>query len=164
MLRKEREEETSEIEAVSVAMEKEFEFLDKAKGKTQKRSIANEWEESSNLKRKRLSDSKRENECGGFLGEAYLSQSSDASSGEDAEGLSLMNMQRGKAVQESKISSSGLHSTVKPVPVRDEGATTSSSSDDDGEKAKPALVTARSVFGKKRRKLRRTRGRKRNLI
>ena len=50
MLRKEREEAASEIEAVSVAMEKEFE----AKGKTQKRSIANKWKESSSLKRTRL--------------------------------------------------------------------------------------------------------------
>ncbi|KAF5920367.1 hypothetical protein HPG69_009617 [Diceros bicornis minor] len=163
MLRKEREAAASEIEAVSVAMEKESEFLDKAKGETQKRSIANKWKESSSLKRKRLSDSKQEDECGGFLGEAYLSQSSDASSSEDAEGLSLVDMQRGKAAQESKISSSGLQNTAKPVPVRGEGATTSSSSDDDGEETKQALVTARSVFGKKKRKLRSTR-RKQNLI
>ncbi|XP_014637347.1 PREDICTED: DNA repair protein complementing XP-G cells [Ceratotherium simum simum] len=163
MLRKEREAAASEIEAVSVAVEKESEFLDKAKGGTQKRSIANKWKESSSLKRKRLSDSKQEDECGGFLGEAYLSQSSEASSSEDAEGLSLMDMQRGRAAQESKISSSGLQNTAKPVPGRGEGATTSSSSDDDGEETKQALVTARSVFGKKKRKLRSTR-RKQNLI
>ncbi|XP_045677778.1 DNA excision repair protein ERCC-5 isoform X5 [Phyllostomus hastatus] len=149
MLRKEKEE-AGQREAVSVAMEKEFEFLDKAKVKTQKRSIANKWKESSSLKRMRLSDSKRESKCGGFLGEAYLSQSSDASSGEDAECLSLMNMQQGKAAGEAKISCSNLQNTVKPDLVRDGGATmSSSSSDDDREKTKPVLVTARSVFGKK---------------
>ncbi|KAM5312409.1 DNA excision repair protein ERCC-5-like isoform 2-T2 [Glossophaga mutica] len=149
MLRKEREE-AGQREAVSVAMEKEFEFPDKAKIKTQKRSMANKRKESSSLKRTRLSDSKRESKCGGFLGEAYLSQSSDASSGEDAECLSLMNMQQGKAAGEAKIRSSDLQNTVKPDPVRDGGATTtSSSSDDDREKTKPVLVTARSVFGKK---------------
>ncbi|XP_070264719.1 DNA excision repair protein ERCC-5 isoform X2 [Myotis yumanensis] len=158
MLRKERE------EAVSVAMEKEFEFPDKAKGKTQKRSIANKWKESSSLKRTRLSDAKQESKCGGFLGEDYISQSSDASSNEDAECLSSMNMQQGKAAGEAKISSSDLQNTVKPDPVRDEGATTSSSSEDDGEKTKPVLVTARSVFGKKKRKLGSTRRRKKNLV
>lgn len=159
MLRKEREE-ASEIEAVSVAMEKEFEFPDKAKGKTQKRSIANKWKESSSLKRTRLSDSKPESKCGGFLEEAYLSQSSGASSSEDAECSSLMSMQQGKAAGETRIRSSDLQNTVKPDPVRDEGATTSSSSDDDRGKTKPVLVTARSVFGSKR-KLRSTRRRKR---
>ncbi|XP_053772407.1 basic immunoglobulin-like variable motif-containing protein isoform X1 [Desmodus rotundus] len=149
MLRKEREE-ASQREVVSVAMEKEFEFPDKAKVTTQKRSIASKWKESSSLKRTKLSDSKGESKCGGFLGEAYLSQSSDASSGEDAECLSLMNMQQGKAAGEAKISSSNLQNTVKPDPVRDGDATmSSSSSDDDRGKAKPILVTARSVFGRK---------------
>ncbi|XP_023594316.1 DNA excision repair protein ERCC-5 [Trichechus manatus latirostris] len=161
MLRKEREEEASEIEAVSVAMEKEFELLDKVKGKTQKRSVANKLKDSSSLKRKRLSDSKRENERGGFLGEAYLSESSDAYSGEDAESLSLINIRRGKAAKESKISPSDLQNTVKHSHVKDEGETTSSSSDDDEEKTKVVLVTARSVFGKKKRKLRNAGGRKR---
>lgn len=157
MLRKERE------EADSVAMEKEFEFLDKAKGKTQKRSLANTWKESSSLKRTRLSDAEGESKCGGFLEEAYISQSSDASSSEDTECLSSMNTQQGKAAGEAKISSSDLQNTVKPDPVRDEGATTSSSSEDDGEKTKPVMVTARSVFGKKKRKLGSTRRRKKNL-
>lgn len=158
MLRKERE------EAVSVAMEKEFESPDKVKGKAQKRSIANKWKESSSLKRTRLSDAKRESNCGGFLGEDCILQSSDASSNEDAECLPLMNVQQGKAAGEANISSSDLQSTVRPDPVRDEGATTSSSSEDDGEKTKPVLVTARSVFGKKKRKLGSTRRRKKNLV
>ncbi|XP_008581093.1 PREDICTED: DNA repair protein complementing XP-G cells isoform X1 [Galeopterus variegatus] len=161
MLRKEREAAASEIEAVSVAMEKESEILDKSKGKTQKRSTANESKESSSLKRKKLSDSKRENKCGGFLEETCLSQSSDASSDEDAANLSLMNTQKRKAVKESKISSSDLQSSVKDAHVKYGGETTSSSSDDDGEKAQTVLVTARSVFGKKKGKLRSTRTRKR---
>lgn len=98
MLRKEREEEISEIEVVFVVMEKEFEFFDKVKGKIQKRSIVNEWEELLNLKRKRFLDFKRENECGGFLGEVYFLQFFDVFLGEDVEGLFLMNMQRGKVV------------------------------------------------------------------
>ncbi|XP_064131305.1 DNA excision repair protein ERCC-5 [Loxodonta africana] len=160
MLRKEREEEASEIEAVSVAMEKEFELLDKVKGKTQKRSVADKWKDSSSLKRKRLSDSKREYECGGFLGEAYLSESSEASSNEDAESLPLINIQRRKAAKESKASPSNLQNTVKHDHVKDGGDTTSSSSDDE-KKTKVIMVTARSVFGKKKGKLRNARGRKR---
>ncbi|XP_042638631.1 DNA excision repair protein ERCC-5 [Orycteropus afer afer] len=159
MLRKEREE-ASEIEAISVAMEKEFEILDKVKGKTQKRSIENKLKDSSSLKRKRLSDSKRGNKCGGFLGEAYLSESSDASSGEDAESLSLINSQREKAAKESKISPSDLQNTVKHDHVKHEGVTTSSSSDDE-TKTKVVMVTARSVFGKKKGRLRNTRVRQR---
>lgn len=158
MLRKERE------EADSVAMEKEFEFPDKAKGKTQKRSIASKWKDSSSLKRTRLSDANGESKRGGFLEEAYISQSSDASSSEDAECLSLMDTQQGKAAGEAKASSSDLQNTVKPDPARDEGATTSSSSEDDGEKTKPVMVTARSVFGKKKRRLGSTRRRKKNLV
>lgn len=159
MLRKEREAVASEIEAVSVAMEKEFEILDEAKGKTQKRGITNTLEESSSLKRKRLSDSKGKNTCGGFLGETCLSESSDGSSSEDAE--SLMNVQRRRAAKEPKISASDSQNSVKEAPVKNGGVTTSSSSDDDGGKEKTVLVTARSVFGKKRGKLRRARGRKR---
>uniref|UniRef100_A0A8C9II47 DNA excision repair protein ERCC-5 n=1 Tax=Piliocolobus tephrosceles TaxID=591936 RepID=A0A8C9II47_9PRIM len=161
MLRKEREAAASEIEAVSVAMEKEFEILDKAKGKTQKRGITNTLEESSSLKRKRLSDSKGKNACGGFLGETCLSESSDGSSSEDAESLSSMNVERRRAAKEPKISASDSQNSVKEAPVKNGGVTTSSSSDDDGGKEKTVLVTARSVFGKKRRKLRRARGRKR---
>lgn len=166
MLRKEREAAASEREAVSVAIEKEYEFPDKAKGKTQKRSTANKWKESSSLKRARLLDSNPESECGGFLGEAYLSQSPNTSSSEGAECLSVMNMQQGKAAGEAKGSSVGLQNTLELGPVRDkgEGSTSSSSSDDDREKTKQVLVTARSVFGKKKRKLRCTRGRKKNLI
>ncbi|XP_066093411.1 basic immunoglobulin-like variable motif-containing protein isoform X4 [Saccopteryx bilineata] len=156
MLRKERE--ASEIEAVSVAMEKEFEFSDKAKGTTQKRSTVNEWKESSSQKRMRISGSKGEREGGGFFGEAYLSQSSDASSSEDAECSSPKRLQQEKASAEAKVSSSDLQNIVKPDdPLRDEGTTTSNSSDDDTAKTKPVLVTARSVFGKKRRKLGSTR-------
>ncbi|XP_073899120.1 DNA excision repair protein ERCC-5 isoform X2 [Castor canadensis] len=160
MLRKEREEAASEVEAVSVAMEKEFETLDEAKGKTQKRSQAKNVSEASSPKRKRLSDSKQEDKCGGFLEDTCLSESPGASSGEDAGGLSVMNMQRRKAAQESKISSSELPSSVNDAYARGGGVTTSSSSEDDGEIPKAILVTARPVFGKKKGK-RSTRGRKR---
>ncbi|KAL0614424.1 DNA repair protein complementing XP-G cells [Plecturocebus cupreus] len=161
MLRKEREAAASEIEAVSVAMEEEFEILDKAKGKTQKRGITNTSKESSSLKRKRLSDPKGKNTPGGFLGETCLSESSDASSSEDAESLSLMNVQRRKAAKEPKINASDSQKSLKEAPVKYGGATTSSSSDDDGGEGKTVLVTATSVFGKKRGKRRRVRGRKR---
>lgn len=161
MLRKEREAAASEIEAASVAMEKESEFLDEAKGKTQKRGTANRWEEPSSPKRKRLLDSKGGNESGGFLGEAYLSQSSEASSSEDAEYFPAMGVQRMKASGGSRARSSDARSTAQPASRRDGGTTTSSSSeDDDGGRAKPVLVTARPVFGKKKRRRRGTRGRK----
>lgn len=161
MLRKEREEAASEVEAASVAMEKESEFLDEAKGKTQKRGTANRWKEPSSPKRKRLSDSKGGNESGGFLGEAYLSQSSEASSGEDAEYFPSMGVQRAKAPGASRARSSAAQSAAQPASRRDGGTTTSSSSDDDdGGRAKPVLVTARPVFGKKKGRRRSTRGRK----
>ncbi|XP_045139703.1 DNA excision repair protein ERCC-5 [Echinops telfairi] len=162
MLRKEREEEASEIEAVSVAMEKEFELRDTVKGKTQKGNIANKLNDSSGLKRKRLSDSKEENKCGGFLGAAYLSESSDTSSSENAESMSLINIQRGKAVKGSKNSPSDMQSRVQHDHVTCEGVTTSSSSDNDEEKqTRVVMVTARSVFGKKQGKLRNLRRKKR---
>ncbi|XP_006846738.1 PREDICTED: DNA repair protein complementing XP-G cells-like isoform X1 [Chrysochloris asiatica] len=161
MLRKEREETASEIEAVSVAMEKEFELLDEERRKTRKRSVASKLKDTSSLKRKRHSDSKLENKCGGFLGEAYLSQSSDASSSEDATSLSLINVQSGKAAQETKISPSDSQNTVKHEHVKDEGVPTSSSSDEDEKKTKVVMVTARSVFATKKGKLRNARGRKR---
>lgn len=161
MLRKEREAAASEIEAVSVAMENDFEFPDKAKGKTQKRSIVNKWKESSSPKKKRLSDSKQERRCGGFFVGACLSPSSGTSSGEDTECGSSVNMHCRGAALESPASHPGLQSAVTPAPARDQGATTSSSSDDDGGGPVPVLVTARSVFGKRKGKLRGIRGKKR---
>ncbi|XP_008063199.1 DNA repair protein complementing XP-G cells [Carlito syrichta] len=161
MLRKEREEEASEIEAVSVAMEKEFVILDKAKGTTQKRSIANKLKEPASLKRKRLSDAKEENKGGGFLGKTSLSEWRAASASQGAESWALMNTQRRHAAKVSETSSSDLQDSVRAARVKEDGVTTSSSSDDDGEEARPTLVTARSVFGKKRRQLRHARGRKR---
>ncbi|ELW71474.1 DNA repair protein complementing XP-G cells [Tupaia chinensis] len=156
MLRKEREAAATEMEAVSVAMEKEFEILDKTKGNTQKRNIANKC-----LKRKRLSDSKRENKCGGFLGEPYLSESSDASSSEDTG--NLMYIEKRKVAKESEVSSSDMQKSVKDTQAKDRGVTSSSSSDDDGEKTRTVLVTARSVFGKKKGKRRSMRGRKKKM-
>lgn len=161
MLRKEREAAASEVEAVSVAMENDLEFPDKAKGKTQKRSIANKWKESSSLKRKRLSDSKRESKCGGFLGGACLSPSSGTSSGEESECVSSVNVPQERAAPEVPASRPGLQSTATPAPARDrEGSSSSSSSDDDGGRFAPVLVTARSVFGRRKGKRRGTRGRK----
>ncbi|KAI5269310.1 Dna Repair Protein Complementing Xp-G Cells [Manis pentadactyla] len=146
MLRKEREAAAGELEAASVALEKEVGLLDKAKGETRKGNIANKWEEASGLKRKRLSDSQGARAPGGFVGEAYLSHSSDASSGEDAECLSLMNVPRGTAAAaESKVSSSDVQTPGKPAPVGGQGVTTSSSSDDDREQTAPILVTARNA-------------------
>ncbi|KAM6180066.1 DNA excision repair protein ERCC-5-like [Erethizon dorsatum] len=161
MLRKEREAAASEMEAVSVAMEKESEILDEVKEKTQKRNLAQKSKEASSVKRKWLSESKQESKFGGFLGEIYLSESLDASSGEDSGSLPSVNVQRRKEAKDSKISSSDLRDSVREAPVKDRDGTTSSSSDDDGEKAKGVLVTARPVFGKRKGKLRRTRGRKR---
>ncbi|VCW68459.1 unnamed protein product [Gulo gulo] len=160
MLRKEREAAASEIEAVSVAMENDFEFPDKAKGRTQKRSIANKWKESSSLKRKRLSDSKQQSKCGGFLGGACLSPSSGTSSGEDCECVSSVNVPQERAAPEVPASRPGLQSAATPAPARDQDASSSSSSDDDGGRFAPVLVTARSVFGRRKGKRRGARGRK----
>jgi len=161
MLRKEREATASEIEAVSVAMENDFEFPDKAEGNTQKRSLANKWKESSSLKRKKLSDSKRESNCGGFLGGACLSPSPGTSSGEDAECVSSVTAQQERAAPESSTSRPGLQSAATPAPASDQGATSSSSSDDEGRGPAPVLVTAGSVFGRRRGKRRGPRGRRR---
>ncbi|KAM6178239.1 DNA excision repair protein ERCC-5-like [Rhynchocyon petersi] len=161
MLRKEQEEAASELEAVSVAMEKEFELLDKAEGKGQKRNIANELKDSSIPKRKRLSESKQVNRCGGFLGEAYLSESSEASSNEATD--RLINRQGGKAAEESKLRPSDMQGSVKPDHVKPEGLAPSSSSDDE-KVTQVVMVTARPVFGKKKRKLRNTRGKKKKSL
>ncbi|XP_023570959.1 DNA repair protein complementing XP-G cells [Octodon degus] len=155
MLRKEREEATSEIEAASVAMEKESEIFVEVKEQTHRRNLAQKSKEASSVKRKRLSESER----GGFLGEIYRSESSDASSGEDSGGLPSVNIQRAKGAKDSNMSSSAVRDTLQEAPVRDRDGTTSSSSDDGREEARAALVTARPVFGKRKRKLRCTRGR-----
>lgn len=161
MLRKEREEAASELEAVSVAMEKEFEMLDEAEGASQKRGTARKLEEPSSLKRKRLSAPAHESRAGGFLGDAYLSESSDSCSGEDEERLSPVSTQR-KTAKESTCSPSAWQSSARDARAGDGGATTCSSSDGDGEEAGTVLVTARPVFGKKKkRRLRSARGRKR---
>ncbi|XP_047409723.1 DNA excision repair protein ERCC-5 isoform X1 [Sciurus carolinensis] len=154
MLRKEREEAASEVEAASVAMERESEMLEEAEGKAQKRSLAEKSEAASSLKRGRLSGPRGGDECGGFLGEACLSESG-ASSGEDAEGSPLRNTQRRRAAEERRI---GARAGGQEAGV----STSSSSEDDGGRSSKATLVTARPVFGKRKGRLRRARGRARN--
>ncbi|KAM5288074.1 DNA excision repair protein ERCC-5-like [Ctenodactylus gundi] len=160
MLRKEREEAAGEPEAVSVAMEKEPESLGEARGKTRTRNTAQKSGAAPGLEKRRLSDPKRDGRDGGFLGEACLSGSSDASSGEEAGSLSVVTTHRRRA-QEAKVGSSGLQDRPEAAGPLDRSVTTSSSSDDDGGQAAAVLVTARPVFGKRRRKLRCTRGGKR---
>ncbi|XP_005374078.1 PREDICTED: DNA repair protein complementing XP-G cells [Chinchilla lanigera] len=161
MLRKEREEAASEVDTGSAAMEKEPESLDEVKGQTRQRHPAQKPKEAPGTKRQRLSESQQESQCGGFLGKTYLSESPGASAGEDSGSLPLLNVRRRKAAKDSRTSSSALRNSVQEAPTQDGGGTTSSSSDDEGEKAKAVLVTARPVFGKRRRRLRRAGGRKR---
>ncbi|XP_057614369.1 DNA excision repair protein ERCC-5 isoform X2 [Chionomys nivalis] len=138
MLRKGREEAAGELE-------KEIDTLDKAKGKTPKRSLTSP-RETSDPKRRRSSGS------GGFLGDPYLSES-PGDSGEDAESSSEMCVQQRTTAESPKV----RHS--RDAHGRDVSAvSTSSSSEDDGDEVKAVLVTARPVFGKKKRKLRRRKG------
>uniref|UniRef100_A0A8C6W8F3 DNA excision repair protein ERCC-5 n=1 Tax=Nannospalax galili TaxID=1026970 RepID=A0A8C6W8F3_NANGA len=104
--------------------------------------------------------SSRADKSGGFLGDPYLSESPGESSGEDAEGSSVMDVQKGRKAELSKVRSSHLPNLVKAAQ-KDNGATTSSSSEDEAGGTKAVLVTARPVFGKRRRKLRSMRGGKR---
>uniref|UniRef100_A0A8C2M798 DNA excision repair protein ERCC-5 n=1 Tax=Cricetulus griseus TaxID=10029 RepID=A0A8C2M798_CRIGR len=145
MLRKEREEAASELE-------KETEALDEAKGKTQKRSLMSP-RETSVPKRRRASGS------GGFLGDSHLSESPRDSS-EDAESSSVVCTPRGRTAESSTVSCSDLPDVVRDAHRRDGYMSTSSSGEDDGDKAKAVLVTARPVFGKKKGKLMRRRKRK----
>ncbi|XP_063103072.1 DNA excision repair protein ERCC-5 [Cavia porcellus] len=161
MLRKEREAAASELEAVSVAMEKESEILDEEKEKAQKGNRAQKAEEAASLKRKRVSESSQEGSRGGFLGKIYLSESPGTSSGEDSRSLPLVSTQSRREAKDSGVSSAGLRRSVREVPVQDRDGTTSSSSDEGGEKPKAVLVTARPVFGKRKGRLRRARARKR---
>ncbi|XP_004577678.2 DNA excision repair protein ERCC-5 isoform X1 [Ochotona princeps] len=158
MLRKEREEAASEMEAVSAALDEESEALAATKGKEQKRNTARHPEELPGPKRKRLSGSSQQSVCGGFLGACYLSESSDTCSGEDEE-------PRKAATPRAQGGQPKVHSTTGDACAKDQGAASSSSSDGDGEEAETVLVTARPVFGKKRRRRRNVRGKKReNLI
>ncbi|XP_055461384.1 DNA excision repair protein ERCC-5 [Psammomys obesus] len=142
MLRKEREEAASELE-------KE---IDEAKGETQKRSLPNPGE-TSVPKRRRPSGN------GGFLGAPCLSESAGESSSEDAESSSVMSAQQRRSAESSTVSCSDLPD-LQPRG-RDGHMSTSSSSEDDGDKAKAVLVTARPVFEKKRKTLKSMRRRKR---
>lgn len=144
MLRKGREEAAGELE-------KEIGTPDKAKGKPPKRSLTSP-RETSDPKRRRSSGS------GGFLGDPYLLES-PGDSGEDAESPSEMCAQQRRTAESSKVSHSVLPSVEGDAHGRDVPAvSTSSSSEDDGDKVKTVLVTARPVFGKKKRKLRRRKG------
>lgn len=146
MLRKGREEATSELD-------KEVEALDKAKGKTQKRSLMSP-RETSVPQRKRSSGS------GGFLGDPHLSESPGDSS-EDAEGSSVMCTRRRRTAELSEVNCSDLPDVVRDAHGKDGYMSTSSSSESDGDKTKAVLVTARPVFEKKKGKLRSMRKRKR---
>ncbi|XP_074048096.1 DNA excision repair protein ERCC-5 isoform X2 [Macrotis lagotis] len=161
MLRKEREEEAGEIEAATAAMEREFKSLEKTEDKNGEKNIENKLEKSHNLKRKVHSGANQENKCGGggFVGETYFSQSIDISLGEDSESTSSDKIKRGKPSKQSNISSSFKEIAQHNPEKNEEG--TSSSSDEDGKGTQMVMVTARSVFEKKKGKQRNTRGKKR---
>ncbi|XP_075812224.1 DNA excision repair protein ERCC-5 isoform X2 [Microtus pennsylvanicus] len=143
MLRKGREEAAGELE-------KEIGTLDKAKGNTPKRSLTSP-RETSDPKRRRSSGS------GGFLGDPYLSES-PGDSGEDAESSSEMCAQQ-RTAESPKVRHLDLPTVERGAHGRDVSAvSTSSSSEDDGDEVKAVLVTAKPVFGKKKRKLRRRKG------
>ncbi|XP_068920325.1 DNA excision repair protein ERCC-5 [Petaurus breviceps papuanus] len=164
MLRKEREEEVGEIEAATAAMEKEFKSLEKTKDKNGKKNIENKLEKPQNLKRKMLCSASQQSKCGegGFVGEAYFSESFDVSLGEDFESTSSDKVKRGKRTKQSDIVSSSFQEiTHHNLEKNEEG--TSSSSDDDGKGTPMVMVTARSVFEKTKRKLKNVRGKKRKM-
>ncbi|XP_028621413.1 LOW QUALITY PROTEIN: DNA repair protein complementing XP-G cells [Grammomys surdaster] len=147
MLRKRKEEEVHELK-------KATENLDEAKGKTQKRSLPY-TRETSVPQRRRPSGN------GGFLGDPYLSESPQESSCEEAESSSVMCAQQRRAAESSKVSCSDLPDLVRGPPQGRESCLSTSSSSEDGEdKAKTVLVTARPVFGKKKRKPKSMRKRK----
>ncbi|VTJ52461.1 Hypothetical predicted protein [Marmota monax] len=131
MLRKERE-------AAAPQVEGESETLGQAPGSAPKRSLAEEPQEASSLKRRRrLSESGGPDGCGGFLGLSCLSESG-ASSGEEAGGSPPRNVRRRGA--------GARRGVVWPrAPVQAAGVSTSSSSEDEedrGGSARAALVTA----------------------
>lgn len=147
ILRKEREEKAPELTKVTEA-------LDDAKGKTQKRELPYK-KETSVPKRRRPSGN------GGFLGDPYCSESPQESSCEDGEGSSVMSARQRSAAESSKISCSDVPDLVRDPPHGRQGCvSTSSSSEDDEDKAKTVLVTARPVFGKKKLKLKSMKRRK----
>ncbi|XP_074155587.1 DNA excision repair protein ERCC-5 [Sminthopsis crassicaudata] len=162
MLRKEREEETDEIEASTAAMEREFKSLEKTKDKNGKKNIESKLEKHQNLKRKVFSTASLENKCdgGGFVGEAYLSDPFDVSLGEDSESTSSNKVKRAKPTKQSNIVSSSFQEITQHNPEKNEEGT-SSSSDEDGKGTQMVMVTAKSVFEKKKGKQRNVRGKKR---
>ncbi|XP_036610395.1 DNA repair protein complementing XP-G cells isoform X2 [Trichosurus vulpecula] len=161
MLRKEREEEAGEIEAATAAMERECKTLEKTKDKNGKKNIENKLEKPQNLKRKVLSSASQQNQYGegGFVGEAYFPESFDVSLGEDSESASSNKVKRGKPPKQSNTVSLGFQEITQHNSEKN-GEGTSSSSDDDGKGTQMVMVTARSVFEKKKRK-RNVRGKKR---
>lgn len=151
ILRKEREEKAPELTKVTEA-------LDDAKGKTQKRELPYK-KETSVPKRRRPSGN------GGFLGDPYCSESPQESSCEDGEGSSVMSARQRSAAESSKISCSDVPDLVRDPPHGRQGCvSTSSSSEDDEDKAKTVLVTARPVFGKKKLKLKSMKRRKKKTL
>nr|XP_034353922.1 DNA repair protein complementing XP-G cells isoform X2 [Arvicanthis niloticus] len=147
MLRKRKEEAAHELK-------KATETLDEPKGKTQKRSLPYTRETSVPQRRRPSGD-------GGFLGDPCLSESPQESSCEEAEGSSVMGARQRRAAKSSEVSCSDSPDLLRDPPQGREGCVSTSSSSEDGEdKAKTLLVTARPVFGKKKRKLKSMRRRK----
>uniref|UniRef100_A0A8D0GF50 DNA repair protein complementing XP-G cells n=1 Tax=Sphenodon punctatus TaxID=8508 RepID=A0A8D0GF50_SPHPU len=148
MLRKEKEEDADEIQEVTALMEKELKSLEQRKGKVPVRGTKDQvaTAKSQSGKRKKLSQSKEQNFCGGgFIGDVQLSEASSGSSVEESENEALNKCKRRKTAKEPTANTASNKTTVRHEHIEDIGLK-SSSSGEDGEELNMVMVTARPIF------------------
>ncbi|XP_019385228.1 PREDICTED: DNA repair protein complementing XP-G cells-like isoform X1 [Crocodylus porosus] len=157
MQRKEKEEQEEEVQKATAVMEGKLKQPEKRKEKMPIQCTNDQGTtvQSKNGKRKKVSKSKEENFYGGgFVGNVQLSESSSGSSVEELENEVVSKNKRKKSGKESNMKKNA----AKPKHSKEEE--NSSSSGEDGKEENIVMVTAKSVFEDKKRKLQCVRGRK----
>ncbi|XP_025945416.1 DNA repair protein complementing XP-G cells isoform X2 [Apteryx rowi] len=145
--RKEKEEEANEIQDATAVMEDELKQHKERKGKST--VDCTDHQVTTQIKRKKCSDSKRERLYGGgFIGNLHLSETSSDSSVEELESRDLDKSKRRKTVSQIETAN---HNEKKGY---------SSSSGEDEEVGNIVMVTAKPVFEGKKHKSQSKRGRK----
>nr|XP_013809624.1 PREDICTED: DNA repair protein complementing XP-G cells isoform X2 [Apteryx mantelli mantelli] len=145
--RKEKEEEANEIQDATAVMEDELKQHKERKGKST--VDCTDHQVTTQIKRKKRSDSKRERLYGGgFIGNLHLSETSSDSSVEELESRDLDKSKRRKTVSQIETAN---HNEKKGY---------SSSSGEDEEVGNIVMVTAKPVFEGKKHKSQSKRGRK----
>ncbi|KAJ1117977.1 hypothetical protein NDU88_006172 [Pleurodeles waltl] len=162
MRRKEKEEESLEIEEPAVTVKETFKSPGKKRGKRAVQDVTT-VPKSETVKRKKATNSQLENvakQDGGFLDVGCIPKPENGASSGDSEG-EYANVSKVKQTLEvHKISNMSKKSKPTDTFKNGRGRKNSSSSSGEEEEVKTVMVTARSVFESKVVKTKSVRGRK----